>query len=229
MTHWRTLALISLAAAPGWGVPFDLAPPLATGLLDRFLSDVTGDDRGVLLQALSNLQMGGAGARFDPLAGGLTALRLSVHSVTGSAGAFALGGVLASADAAAVDAGMAFYDVPLSFLLSAGSYYYLAFSNPTGAGWGNNQNEMELFEFDAASSAAFTVGPVRVLDGGAFPVAGMRGFANTVMPHVQLLEAGAVSGGGGSLGLSAVPEPATAALMLGVLLAGLAGGRVRRS
>lgn len=184
---WRGLVLISGAALGVWGTPLDLTPPTPVSFFSQIISYAPGDSRGALFQANSSSQIDGAGIRFDPLTGGLTSLRLSIFSVTINDDGYALGPELASADAGVSDSGMAFYDVPLNFMMNAGSLYYLSFSDPTEGGWGNGRNEMEFFYFDAATASPYAAGAFEVIDGGAFPGNSAMGFSNIVIPHIRLL------------------------------------------
>jgi hypothetical protein len=179
----------------------DLAPPLLTSFMSPAISGgALGDDRGVLVQALGNLAFAGAGIYFDPLAGGASGIRLSVFAVTGPAGNYTVGSELYTASSSVTDTGAAFYNVGLNFSMFAGGLYYIAFSSLDGS-WGTGLNSMEFYNFDQKlESAPFDVGGIRVLDGGAFPSNSVYGFANAVMPHVRLYEAGSFPTGTGGTG-----------------------------
>jgi hypothetical protein len=116
------------------------------------------------------------------------------------------GALLATASVSIADVGLAFYDVPISFTFLAGQRYDVAFrGNLPGTSWGfNAQTSMPFYAFNrSAPGGAYTVGPVKVVDGACHPFDGCSGYANTLLPHVRLE----------SVSATPVPEPTTLALL----------------
>jgi hypothetical protein len=179
---------------------FVLDPPALVPFDSAFIG--TGSDRGDVFDVLTTFSVASVGIFFDPLTGGATNITANIYAVSG-AGVGTLGSLLATASAPVSDGGAAFYDVPIAFDFFSGSRYYLAFTADGATGWGDDINNMRFFSFNYPD-AAFTVGNVSVVDGGAFGP-GLSGFANSVMPELRLTTGPS---------LSFVPEPAPAPLVL---------------
>jgi hypothetical protein len=194
------LLTVFLLAIPGRADVFVLDPPALVPFDSTFIGD--NSDRGDVFDVLSNFSLSSVGIFFDPLTGGATSITANIYSVSG-AGVGTLGALLATASAPVSDVGAAFYDVPIAFDLLAGNRYYLAFTANGATGWGDDINNMRFFNFNYPD-AAFTVGNVSVVDGGAFGP-GLSGFGNAVMPELRLTTGPS---------LSFVPEPAPAQLVL---------------
>ncbi len=196
------LLIAFFLAIPGCADVFVLGPPALSPFDSAFIG--ANSDRGDVFDVLSTFSVSSVGIFFDPLTGGATNITANIYSVSGP-GVGTLGSLLATASAPVSDVGGAFYDVPIAFDFFAGNRYYLAFTGNGATGWGSDINNMRFFSFDYPD-AAFTVGNVSVVDGGAFGPS-LSGFANAVMPEIRLTT-------GPSLSFSFVPEPAPAPLVL---------------
>ncbi len=148
----------------------------------------TNVDRGDAFDALSNFSISSAGIFFDPLAGGATDISVNIFAVTPGLGSDpgTVGSLLRTASASVIDGGAAFYDIPVSFDFESGQRYYVAFVSNDPGGWGFGLNNMRFFNFDAGTNSPFTVGSVKVIDGGCFPSSTCSGFANNILPDIRL-------------------------------------------
>jgi hypothetical protein len=200
------LAVTATASA----TPIDLKhPTLATNSFTNICATFTCD-RSVVFDVLTTFSITSAGIAFDPLVGGPTGIFLDIYQSALNAAmtnlSAAHGALLATASVSIADVGLAFYDVPISFTFLAGQRYDVAFrGNLPGTSWGfAAQTSMPFYAFNrSAPGGAYTVGPVKVVDGACHPFDGCSGYANTLLPHVRLE----------SVSATPVPEPATLALL----------------
>jgi PEP-CTERM motif len=206
LSGMSVLAVTATASA----TPIDLKhPTLGTSSFTNICSTFACD-RSVVFDVLTTFSITSAGIAFDPLAGGPTGIFVDIYQSSLNAALSNLGAphgaLLATASLSIVDAGLAFYDIPISFTFLAGQRYDVAFrGNLAGTSWGfGAQTSMPFYAFNRAlPGGAYTVGPVRVVDGACHPFDGCSGYSNTLLPHVRLETVNA----------TAVPEPATLALL----------------
>ena len=228
-------AKLALSAALMFGLAspaaaqLDLAAPAPTA---SFLSSGIGwGDRGVVFDALTSFTIFSAGVRLNPTL--TTALQVDIFSHDGAPPG-TIGPRIATASTPIAANGLNFYDVNINFTFLAGSRYYVAFRD-ANEDWGYGRDFMEFYDFDAATSASYTVGSqVRVLDGCAYNLG--IGCANTVMPHIRFsttppapqppVNNEPVVHVGNS---QVVPEPATYALLAAGLIGIAAAARRRKS
>jgi hypothetical protein len=182
--------------------PIDLGhPSLAPGLA----TNIGNTDRSVVFDTLTSFSITSAGIRFDPLAGGATAIAVDIFlsnlNASFSNGGASHGTLLATASVAITDVGLSFYDVPINFTFLAGTRYDVAFRSLAADGWGLSVNNMEFYNYNFSSPAGpYTVGPVSVVDGAAHPAGN---YNNNVMMHIRL----------DSAAVAAVPEPSSLLLI----------------
>jgi hypothetical protein len=213
--HWFGACVLSgifalAVAATAAAAAIDLAHPTLpatsfTGVCASFACD-----RSVVFDVLTTFSITSADIAFDPVAGGPTGLVVDIYQSSLNAALSNLGtahgALLATASTSIADVGLAFYDVPISFTFLAGHRYDVAFlGNVAGtSGVFGAQVSMPFYAFNRASpGGAYTVGPVRVVDGACHPIDVCSGYGNTLLPHVRLE----------TVETTAVPEPATLTLL----------------
>ena len=197
-------------AATASATTIDLKHPTLAATSSTSICSTFACDRSVVFDVLTTFSITSAGVAFDPLVGGPTGVFVDIYqsalnTALSNLGA-AHGALLATASASIADVGLAFYDVPISFTFLAGQRYDVAFrGNLAGTSWGfGAQTSMPFYAFNRASpGGAYTVGPVKVVDGACHPFDGCSGYANNLLPHVRLETVSATP----------VPEPTTLALL----------------
>jgi hypothetical protein len=202
-----TAALLSIGTRTS-AAAIDLAHPTLTATSFTSVCGQFVCDRSVVFDVLTTFSITSADIAFDPLAGGPTGIFVDIYQSSLNATLSNLGAshgtLLATASASIVDAGLTFYDVPIAFTFLAGQRYDVAFRGNLATSWGGPQTSMPFYAFNRATpGGAYTVGPVKVVDGACHPIDVCSAYGNTLLPHVRLE----------TVETTAVPEPATLTLL----------------